>query len=292
MLTQTPDDLAAISFHHIENALYSLSFGSTYRGFFAALLAENLHVLRGGLFPVLFEGIWSSLSQKGQDYLQAGAQFFVHFHKNVSNEFKGLPPIDAFRYGLTSEGGGGPMDLDSSEKHGRLFLLYCLLVCSPVVRYINQHQKRDTDYDFAYWKNIVHILEMALSFEAWVCSNEHKREDIVGEDGLPESSPAHASIRRCLHKIRTHCPTLTNAEFRITKFHQCLHFPRYIYEHGSMLNFDGSRPESMAKKNLKDPASKTQGRHNTLTYQTAVKYFDHLTVIDAQFAWRIGLSGT
>jgi hypothetical protein len=174
------------------------------------------------------------------------------------------------------------MDLDSSEKHGRLFLLYCLLVCSPVVRYINQHQKRDTDYDFAYWKNIVHILEMALSFEAWVCSNEHKREDIVGEDGLPESSPAHASIRRCLHKIRTHCPTLTNAEFRITKFHQCLHFPRYIYEHGSMLNFDGSRPESMAKKNLKDPASKTQGRHNTLTYQTAVKYLDHLTVIDAQ----------
>jgi hypothetical protein len=49
-----------------------------------------------------------------------------------------------------------------------------------------------------------------------------------------------------------------------------------------MLNCDGNRPESMAKKNLKDLASHTQGRHNTLTYQTAVKYLDHLTVLDAQ----------
>jgi hypothetical protein len=33
---------------------------------------------------------------------------------------------------------------------------------------------------------------------------------------------------------------------------------------------------------LKDPASHTQGRHNTLTYQTAVQYLDQLTVLDAQ----------
>jgi hypothetical protein len=49
-----------------------------------------------------------------------------------------------------------------------------------------------------------------------------------------------------------------------------------------MLNFDGNRPESMAKDNLKDPASHTQGRHHTLTYQTAVQYLDQLTVLDAQ----------
>jgi hypothetical protein len=126
------------------------------------------------------------------------------------------------------------------------------------------------------------MLEMTLAFEAWVSSKEHKREDIVGEDGLPESSKSHMRIRQCLHKIKVHCPTLTNAQFRIPKFHQCLHFPRYIYEHGSMLNFDGNRPESMAKKNLKDPASHTQGRQTKLTYQTANKYLDHLTVIDAQ----------
>ena len=33
---------------------------------------------------------------------------------------------------------------------------------------------------------------------------------------------------------------------------------------------------------MKDPASHTQGRHNTLTYQTAVQYLDQLTVQDAQ----------
>jgi hypothetical protein len=207
------------------------------------LLAENLLVLKGGLFPLLFDGIWSSLSQNAHDYLQIAAQYFVHLHKNTNKEFVGIPPIDAFRNGLTSE--GVAMDLDSSEKHGRVFLLYCLLTCSPVVMYISTHQKRGTEYNFAYWKQITQMLEMTLSLEAWVTSKEHRREDIVGEDGLPESSKAHTRIRQCLHKIKVHCPTLTNSQFRIPKFHQCLHFPRYIFEHGSMLNFDGNRPESL-----------------------------------------------
>jgi len=49
-----------------------------------------------------------------------------------------------------------------------------------------------------------------------------------------------------------------------------------------MLNFDSNRPESMAIRNLKDPASHTQRRHSTLSYQTAIKYLDQLTVLDAQ----------
>jgi hypothetical protein len=279
--TKTAEELADFSFYHINNALHSLSFGSTFRGFIGALLAENLHVLKSGLFPVIFEGIWSSLSQKGKDYLQCASQFFVHINKSV-DKFHGMPPINAYRNGLTSESTGGAMSLDASEKHGRVFLLYCLLTCSPVLLYLCRHQKRDSDYNLEYWKQIIKILEMALSFEAWVCRKEHQRPDIIGEDGTPETSNAHMRIRQFLHKLRTFCPTMTSAEFRTTKFHQCLHLPRYIHEHGSMLNFDGNRPESMAKKKLKDPASHTQGRHNTLTYQTAVKYLDQLTVLDAQ----------
>jgi hypothetical protein len=278
----TAEELTNISFYNIDNALHSISFGSTSRGFLAALLAENLHVLKSGLFPVMHDGIWNGLSVKGRDYLQAASQFFVNINKSIENHFDGLPPINAFRSGMTSEKVGGAMPLSSAEKHGRIFLMYCLLTCSPVIRYLCSHQKRESDNDFTYWRNIFQMLELALAFEAWVCQKEHRKEDILGEDGSPETSTAHMKIRQFLHKLRTFCPTLTSAEFRTTKFHQCLHFPRYIYEHGSMLNFDGNRPESMAKKNLKDPASHTQGRHNTLTYQTAVQYLDQLTVLDAQ----------
>mmetsp|Transcript_14527 Transcript_14527/g.27339 ORF Transcript_14527/g.27339 Transcript_14527/m.27339 type:complete len:565 (-) Transcript_14527:3915-5609(-) len=278
----TAQQLADISFYDILNALHSLSFGSTYRGFLAGLLPENLHVLKSGLFPVMFEGIWSSISQKGRDYLHLAAQFFVNINKSIEKNYDGLPPINAFRNGMTSEKAGGAMSLDASDKHGRIFLMYCFLTCSPVIRYLCRYQKRDSDYNRMYWTIIVKLLEMALSFESWVCQKEHKPEDILGDDGKPESSTAHMRICQFLHKLRTFCPTLTSAEFRTTKFHQCLHFPRYIHEHGSMLNFDSNRPESMAIKNLKDPASHTQRRHNTLSYQTALKYLDQLTVLDAQ----------
>jgi len=163
-----------------------------------------------------------------------------------------------------------------------IFLLYCLLTISPILEYLCRHQKRGTDYNYTYWSKIIHILELTLSFEAWVCSKEHQEKDVIGENGTPETSHAHMRIRQYLHKLRTYCPTSTNAEFRTTKFHQCLYFPRYIYEHGSMLNCDGNRPESMAIKNLKDPASHTQGHHNTLSYQTAIQYLNQLTVMDAQ----------
>jgi hypothetical protein len=174
------------------------------------------------------------------------------------------------------------MQLDAKEKHGRLFLIYILLSCSPVIQYLCRYQKRDTEYNLAYWRRILNLLELALSFESWVCSGVHRKEDVTGEDGSPETSKAHRNIRLFLHRLKTWCPTGTNAGFRTTKFHQCLHFPRYIYEHGSMLNCDGNRPESMAVRNLKDPASHTQGRHNTLSYQTATHYLNQLTVLDAQ----------
>lgn len=143
----TPQQLAEISFYDIANALLLLSFGSSSRGFFAGLLPENLHVLKSGLFPVMFDGIWSSLSQKGKDYLHVASQYFVNINKSIERYFKGLPPINAFRNGMTSEKAGGAMYLDACDKHGRIFLLYCFLACSPVIRYLCENQKRDSLYD-------------------------------------------------------------------------------------------------------------------------------------------------
>lgn len=50
-----------------------------------------------------------------------------------------------------------------------------------------------------------------------------------------------------------------------------------ITRHGSLLNIDTGRPESMAKGNVKDPASHTQGVSSTLSYQTGKRYMESLT---------------
>ena len=58
---------------------------------------------------------------------------------------------------------------------------------------------------------------------------------------------------------------------RLTKFHSMLHLPHYVLIHGSMRNFDGSRPESIGKTLVKDPGARTQHQVASLTRQAASK---------------------
>jgi hypothetical protein len=64
---------------------------------------------------------------------------------------------------------------------------------------------------------------------------------------------------------------------KIPKFHQTLHLVSAIARHGSLSNVDGSRPESMAKGNVKDPASHSQRISSKLSFQTGKRYMEMLT---------------
>ena len=66
----------------------------------------------------------------------------------------------------------------------------------------------------------------------------------------------------------------TGAGMLLTKFHHLLHMEHYCRIHGSMANFDGSRPESIDKTIAKDPGSRTQHQPTKLTYQCAEKLAD------------------
>jgi hypothetical protein len=70
--------------------------------------------------------------------------------------------------------------------------------------------------------------------------------------------------------------------WKLTKFHQLLHFPPNIRKHGSALNYDGGRPEYYGKYFCKDPATRTQRRQLTLAKQTAERYFETPLVTEAE----------
>jgi hypothetical protein len=122
------------------------------------------------------------------------------------------------------------------------------------------------------------MLEHSLGFYEWSARKEHDVNNIIGDDGTAESSRSQASIRRYLLQLKTCCPREEMGKnYKMTKFHQTLHLPSAISRHGSLLNIDGSRPESMAKGNVKDPASHTQRITSTLSYQTGKRYIESLT---------------
>ena len=57
---------------------------------------------------------------------------------------------------------------------------------------------------------------------------------------------------------------------KIPKFHLMLHLVRNICRHGAVPNYDGSRPESIAKELAKTPGIRTQRHHKSITLQTAI----------------------
>ena len=69
---------------------------------------------------------------------------------------------------------------------------------------------------------------------------------------------------------------------KLSKFHQNLHFTRNICCQGSVLNFDGGRPEAIAKDLAKCPGLRTQKHHQSITIQTAKHYHEDLTLFECE----------
>jgi hypothetical protein len=124
----------------------------------------------------------------------------------------------------------------------------------------------------------MYLLEQSLGFYEWTMQREHKADTILGADGTTESSTAQRSIRRYMFLLKHTCPREEMGKnFKMTKFHQSLHFVPNIGLHGSLRNTDSSPPESIAKGNVKDPASHTQRVTSKLTFQTGKRYMETLT---------------
>ena len=69
---------------------------------------------------------------------------------------------------------------------------------------------------------------------------------------------------------------------KIPKFHLPLHITRNICRHGPLENYDGARQEANAKYLAKCPALRTQKHHKSISIQTANRYHEDLTIVDAE----------
>ena len=267
------EELRQKSFYKIINGFDDVSVGGCTRGIRTLFNPEILHLFKSGHCEWISDGYTFTLSSKATEYTNKASAFLVLMNRGQSD--RTFPEIGTFRDGLSKPKGTVLM---GHEKHARLFFMYMLLCCSDYVSMLNHNQKRGHPYDLRFYKGFLRMLEHSLGFYEWSARREHIVNSIIGNDGTPESSQSQASIRRYLSLLKTWCPReVLGKNFKMTKFHQTLHLASAISRHGSLLNIDGSRPESMAKGNVKDPASHTQRISSSLSYQTGKRYIESLT---------------
>jgi hypothetical protein len=269
----TEEELRSKSFHNIENGLQGVSTGGSTRGIFGILLPEMLHLYKYGHCDWQSDSFIYSLSSRSTEITTQVSAFLVNTTRGQSD--RSYPDIGTFRDGVIKSQG---IVLMGHEKHARIFFIYLMLCCSEFVRSLDYNRKRGTGYDKVFYQHFAHMLEQSLGFYEWSMKREHAPGTIIGNDGTHGSSIAQQSIRRYLGQVKRCCLREDMGKsYKMPKFHQTLHLVSAVESHGSLLNVDGSRPESMAKGNVKDPASHSQRVNSKLSYQTGKRYIESLT---------------
>ena len=159
------------------------------------------------------------------------------------------------------------------------------------------NKKKGGDYmsemDVKEW---IHLLESSLALSSWMKSKSINRKDLIYRIEIVEASARTNPSKRRLRKTRQsffqrqirrymrRFKKLVNREkgegLDLVKFHQLLHYFKYVLHHGSPANFDGSRPEAVGKFLIKNPGKRTQIRLAQLTRQTAHKLVEQRNLLD------------
>ena len=138
------------------------------------------------------------------------------------------------------------------EKLSRVFLLYLCLQNKAFVEQIKDSSKRKSNTSVAYEFNIVKIrawykiIEWTLSLDCWL-RNEELEKGYFEPMTTESESKAQIRIREYMKLFKSTVKRTKGTGMLLTKFHHLLHMEQYCRIHGSMANFDSSRPESIGK---------------------------------------------
>lgn len=285
-----------ISFHNVDNALYDLEFGDNIHGIFGACVGEPLHMLEMQLIELITESFVDSLCASSQKMLQ---QSIINIVGQVETQSikKDFNPINAFREGLTQI-----KCLTGKERHGKLFIIFLTLLNSNCSQFIaTKPPKNGHNSGKIFGINRItkwfELIEDTLILMQWLKKPEHNRKDLYNpkwfqdiisknkfkdeDDLMCVGSSAQQKILAYLKKYKLLIDRNANG-LKIPKFHLMLHLVRNICRHGSIPNYDGSRPESIAKDLAKSPGLRTQKQQKSITFQTAIRYHEDQTILEAE----------
>jgi len=295
--------LNELSFHKLQKNGFDdivIGWNARYRHF-GLSPPEILHMFWLGLCDYLWEGFYEKIGGDARSKLNLVSirnvvwltrqtkeekDFFVTEDKGKGFQVMSMyPSVACFRNGIAKS----RVMMHGKEKFSRIFLLYCCFLDSDFIELLSNHKKRNSDFtwDRDKVKEWFTLLGWSLSLNMWFASKEHDRKFFcpgipaggmdtpLTKDELLAIEPiAQVAMRDYLLLYKKLVNRSAGEGLRLTKFHEMLHLVHYTAIHGSMTNFDGSRPESIGKSLVKDPGARSQHQVALLTFQAATKLRD------------------
>ena len=119
-------------------------------------------------------------------------------------------------------------------------------------------------------------------YRKWILGNNGMELPPDNDDDMCSDSRAQRSMLRYMENYKALVHRNSGNELKIPKFHLMKHIVRNICRNGAVPNIDGSRQESNAKQLAKCPGLRTQKQHRTICIQSAFRYHEDLTILEAE----------
>jgi hypothetical protein len=257
----TNDELKAISQHRLQNAFSPVSFGDSTCGVHGCTTIDLMHSLQHGIMMKILSLIFDPLNTNNSAVVDDGVKRLAELLRQSCRE--DFPRSD-FTNGITN------LTLKTcSEQSGSIFVLALFLQTAYGACVFNAFY----DDEGSTLKGYQIVLEKLLFYESWT-----KRTSFWAPGDLITRGLADKAIRSLLADIKKYCPREEGQGWKVPKFHEQLHLPRFIEEYGSPQNFDAGPCETHHKTDCKKPADTAQKRHSVFTEQCAERYAENLVI--------------
>jgi len=121
------------------------------------------------------------------------------------------------------------------------------------------------------YNKLLLVLEETIALYEWLMKPDGRpKKDFEG--GC--DSPTALRLREFMKMYKMNAPRLVGMGLKLYKFHIIKKWYFYIVLFGSLLNFDGLRPECGHKIHAKMTGNRTQKRAETINFQTAMRHYE------------------
>lgn len=285
-------ELEALSMHKVDNAFEDVYFGARSSSIFDSTPPEPLHGVLLGTVKYMYEVFEELLSSKTINLLNIRMR---NIHRIFSSQsIKDMPCLAAFVGGIQK-----PDVLTAKDQLARVFGIFLSLQDYEVFHSFAHHPKKVRRQDPNTGREVtvqgkplgrqrakkwIELIESSLLMYEWLMSEEHSRDVITDQLeplALHEECVGQSRMRDYMRKYKYLMSTREGHGLKITKFHQLLHYTRYISKYGSVQNFDTGICEGLAVSMYKRHVKSTQRQHHNLNSQIAVRHYYSLMCYEA-----------
>ena len=246
--------LKQLSQHRINNAMYSLRYGShNKQGIHGACPWEMLHALLLGVFRYVRDCFFQQLGEKGKlsDKFNAYAMQYGKLFSRQSD--RNLPP-SKFAAGIKKG------KLTAKEYPGILLCMAAVLRCTGGRKLLMAKKKKEFG-PIGALRDWSQLLETLLQWERWL------RSPTMQKNHVRQAREKHRYI---LYLVKKVAKRTEGMQFKTQKFHGVVHLADDILNFGVPLEVDTGSNES-GHKLTKVAAKLTQRNEETFDEQTSIR---------------------